>query len=101
MFKTCTFDKGREFAHHEIIAQSLEGDIYFAHPYSSWERGTNENTNGLTRHYFPEDRDFTAITDKKIIEVQDKLDNRARKCLGIKTPYILLFGIDPPVGLGC
>lgn len=46
-FKTCAFDNGREFAHHEIIAQNLKGEVYFAHPYSSWERGTNENTNGL------------------------------------------------------
>lgn len=101
LFKTCTFDNGREFAHHEFIAKSLEGDIYFAHPYSSWERGTNENTNGLIRQYFPKDRDFTTITDQEISTVQDKLNNRPRKCLGMKTPNQLLFGINPPVALGC
>lgn len=101
LFKTCTFDNGREFAHHEIIAKSLEGDIYFAHPYSSWERGTNENTNGLIRQYFPKDCDFTTITDQEISKVQDKLNNRPRKCLGMKTPNQLLFGINPPVALGC
>ena len=53
LFKTCTFDNGREFAQHEVIGQELQGDIYFAHPYSSRERGTNENTNGLIRQYFP------------------------------------------------
>lgn len=101
LFKTCTFDNGREFARHEAIAKSLEGDIYFAHPYSSWERGTNENTNGLIRQYFPKDRDFTTITEKEISDVQDKLNNRPRKCLGMMTPNQLLFGIDPPVALSC
>ena len=101
LFKTCTFDNGREFAYHETIAETLEGDIYFAHPYSSWERGTNENTNGLIRQYFPRDRDFTTITDEQIMEVQNKINNRPRKCLGMKTPNQLLFGIDPPVALSC
>ena len=101
LFKTCTFDNGREFAQHEIIGQTLLGDFYFAHPYSSWERGTNENTNGLIRQCFPKDCDFTTITEEQIMEVQNKLNNRPRKCLGMKTPNQLLFGIDPPVALRC
>jgi IS30 family transposase len=59
---TITSDNGREFAGHEEIAKSLKADFYFAHPYSSWEPGTNENTNGLIRQYFPKNRDFTTIT---------------------------------------
>ena len=99
LFRSVTFDNGREFAMHEKIAAELGGDVYFAHPYSSWERGTNENTNGLIRQYFPKDCDFSTLTDADIKEVQDKLNNRPRKCLGIKTPNQLLFGIDPSVAL--
>lgn len=101
LFQTCTFDNGREFAQHEKISQALECDVYFAHPYSSWERGTNENTNGLIRQYFPKNCDFSKITDRQIRDVQHKLNNRPRKCLGMKTPNQLLFGINPPVALGC
>ena len=100
LFQTVTFDNGREFAWHEKIAAVLGGEVYFAHPYSSWERGTNENTNGLIRQYFPKDCDFSEITDARIQDVQDRLNNRPRKCFGIKTPNQLLFGIDPPVALG-
>ena len=84
---------------HEKICEKLDGQIYFAHPYSSWERGTNENTNGLIRQYFPKDHDFSTITGKQLMDVQDKLNNRPRKVLGMKTPNELLFGI-PPVALG-
>lgn len=99
-FRTVTFDNGREFAMHEKIAAELGGHVYFAHPYSSWERGTNENTNGLIRQYFPKDCDFSTLTDTRINDVQNRLNNRPRKCLGIKTPNQLLFGINPPVALG-
>ena len=61
---TITSDNGKEFARHQQIEKRLKYDFYFAHPYSSWERGTNENTNGLIRQYFPKDRDFRTITDK-------------------------------------
>lgn len=100
MFRSCTLDNGKEFAQHEAISQTLEGHVYFAHPYSSWERGTNENTNGLIRQYFPKDCDFTTITDKQIKQVQDMLNNRPRKVLDMKTPNELLFGISPNVALG-
>ena len=99
LFRSCTLDNGKEFAQHEAISQTLEGHVYFAHPYSSWERGTNENTNGLIRQYFPKDCDFTTITDKQIKQVQDMLNNRPRKVLDMKTPNELLFGISPNVAL--
>ena len=63
---TITSDNGKEFAGHEQIANKLKADFYFAHPYASWERGTNENTNGLIRQYFPKNRDFTTITQQEI-----------------------------------
>lgn len=83
---TITSDNGREFAGHEAIAQHLQADFYFAHPYASWERGTNENTNGLIRQYFPKNRDFTTITQQEIDTAMDRLNNRPRKRLGYQTP---------------
>jgi IS30 family transposase len=99
LFRSCTLDNGKEFAEHEKISAALDGQVYFAHPYSSWERGTNENTNGLIRQYFPKDHDFTTITDDQLKAVQDEINNRPRKILGMKTPNELLFGIAP-VALG-
>jgi IS30 family transposase len=96
---TITSDNGKEFARHEAIAESLNADFYFAHPYASWERGLNENTNGLIRQYFPKGCDFTTITNKDIRRVMDKLNNRPRKCLGMKTPNQVFFGINPSVAL--
>ncbi|MCK4960473.1 MAG: IS30 family transposase [Planctomycetes bacterium] len=84
--KTETFDNGREFAKHETIARLLNMDVYFAHPYSSWERGTNENTNGLLRQYLPKSRDFSTLTDAELARYVWKLNNRPRKCLNYKTP---------------
>ena len=84
---------------HEKISEKLDGLVYFAHPYSSWERGTNENTNGLVRQYFPKYCDFKNIADEQLKDLQDKLNNRPRKILGMKTPNELLFGIRP-VALG-
>lgn len=83
---TITSDNGREFAGHEDIAQRLQADFYFAHPYASWERGTNENTNGLIRQYFPKNRDFTTITQQEIDTAMERLNNRPRKRLGYQTP---------------
>jgi len=70
--KTITYDNGKEFAGHEVIAKHSESKAYFAHPYSSWERGLNENTNGLLRQYFPKGSDFTKLTDKDVGAVMDK-----------------------------
>ena len=96
---TLTSDNGKEFANHKHIADKLKATFYFAHPYASWERGLNENTNGLIRQYFPKSRDFTTITQKEINQVMHKLNNRPRKCLGIKTPNQVLLGINPSVAL--
>lgn len=84
--KTQTFDNGREFSRHETIARQLKMDVYFAHPYSSWERGTNENTNGLLRQYLPKSRDFGTLTDAELARYVWRLNNRPRKCLNYKTP---------------
>lgn len=89
--KTITSDNGREFAEHESISKTLEASFYFAHPYSSWERGVNENTNGLVRQYFPKKMDFDIITDREIDMVMDRLNNRPRKSLGFNTPNELFF----------
>ena len=68
---TITFDNGLEFAEHAKIGAGLGADIYFAHPYCSWERGTNENTNGLIRQYFPKGTDFNTVTDEEIVFVMN------------------------------
>lgn len=81
-----TFDNGKEFAGHETIARLLKADCYFADPYSSWQRGSNENTNGLIRQYFPKKTDFTTLSDTEIAEVERKLNNRPRKRLGFRSP---------------
>lgn len=96
---TLTSDNGKEFAGHKTIALKLDAEFYFAHPYASWERGLNENTNGLIRQYFPKKWDFQTITQKEVNRVMDKLNNRPRKCLGIKTPNQVFLGINPSVAL--
>jgi len=88
---TITYDNGREFADHEGMASDLDARIYFAHPYASWERGLNENTNGLIRQYFPKDRDLTTVTKHEVEEAMDKLNHRPRKSLGYRTPYEVFF----------
>jgi len=97
--KTLTADNGKEFAFHELIAKALNAKFYFAHPYSSWERGLNENTNGLIRQYFPKKSNFKTIAQKQIDFVMEKLNNRLRKCFGFKTPNQVFFGINPTVAL--
>lgn len=79
-------DYGGEFSQHETIAAALEADIYFAHPYHSWERGLNENTNGLIRQYIPKGKDFAEIKPNDIIDIQECLNNRPRKSLDYATP---------------
>jgi IS30 family transposase len=68
----------REFADHQEIAEELDVDVYFAHPYASWEKGTNENTNGLLRQYFPKGSDFSKITDEKVQLAQKRLNRILR-----------------------
>jgi IS30 family transposase len=88
---TITSDNGREFAQHQSIAQHLKAAFYFAHPYASWERGLNENTNGLVRQYFPKKSDFSKITDRQLKNAVERLNNRPRKTLGYKTPNEIFF----------
>jgi transposase, IS30 family len=88
---TLTSDNGREFCEHEKIAKKLKAKFYFCNPYSSWERGLNENTNGLIRQYFPKNMEFVTISDERIKEVEDLLNNRPRKTLGYQTPNEVYF----------
>lgn len=84
--QSVTLDNGKEFAKHETFTQETGVIVYFADPYSSWQRGTNENTNGLIRQYFPKGTDFSTVSAKQIQEVEDMLNNRPRKRLGYRTP---------------
>ncbi len=86
LYITITFDNGKEFAYHEKIAEALNIDTYFAHPYRSWERGLNENHNGLIRQYLPKDQPLDKVTKKQVIDIQNRLNQRPRKLLGFKTP---------------
>lgn len=86
LVKTLTLDNGKEFSNHESISSTLGCDVYFAKPYHSWERGLNENTNGLLRQYFPKKTKFDEISDEEIQAVVNKINNRPRKCLNYKTP---------------
>lgn len=88
--KTMTYDNGMEMANHKWLTDNTGMNIYFAHPYSPWERGTNENTNGLIRRYFPKKTDFNTITEQQLKKVQEKLNNRPRKILKYKTPAYMM-----------
>jgi len=83
---TITGDNGSEFASHERISKKLSADFYFAHPYSSWERGLNENTNGLVRQYIKKGSCFNNVTNYNLAYIAEKLNNRPRKSLGYTTP---------------
>lgn len=84
--KSMTYDNGLEMAQHKTLTKQTGMQVYFAHPYSSWERGTNENTNGLIRRYFPKGTNFNEVTERQLKQVQNNLNNRPRKILGYKTP---------------
>ena len=84
--QTLTLDNGTENAKHEQLSAKLGIKCYFAHPYSSWERGTNENLNGLIRWYLPKGTDFSKITPEQIARIEYLINSRPRKCLGYKTP---------------
>ena len=81
-----TLDNGKEFAHHEDIARDAGIDVFFAHPYHSWERGTNENTNGLIRRLYPKKSSFAGIGEVELKRIDAFLNDRPRKCLGWSTP---------------
>ena len=87
---TVTADNGKEFANHEFVAQQLNIDHYFAKPYHSWERGSNENLNGLIRQYFPKKSDFTKIPNQHIKKIEDKLNNRPRKRFNFENPIFVM-----------
>jgi transposase, IS30 family len=91
---TITLDNGKEFAQHSFVGNCLQCSIYFAHPYHSWERGLNENTNGLLRQYFPKKTNFLKVTEQQLADALYALNHRPRKCLGYKTPHEVFFGHD-------
>jgi transposase, IS30 family len=91
---TITSDNGKESAQHVKVSQALKADFYFARPYASWERGTNENTNGLLRQFFPKQHDFNSITNEEIESAIHLLNNRPRKCLGWLTPNEVFFNLQ-------
>lgn len=103
LLHTITSDNGKEFACHEKISLLLSIQMYFARPYHSWERGANENLNGLIRQYFPKGCDFTSITPRQISRVQDILNNRPRKRFNFDTPlerFEQLTNINPVALVG-
>ena len=91
---TITSDNGKEFAEHESIAHALQAGFYFAHPFAAWERGLNENVNGLIRQYFPKGMDFSSITQKQLNRVMHKLNHRPGKTLDSKTPHEVFFNVN-------
>lgn len=91
--RTLTLDNGKEFALHQEMEQQNGIDIYFAHPYHSWERGTNENTNGLIRRIYPKKSSFSEIGQKELTDIDRYINDRPRKCLGWLTPREALYGV--------
>lgn len=88
---TITCDNDKEFTEHLEIAKALQTEVYFVNPQTAWERGSNENANGLIRQYFPKGTNFSNLTDKDIIKVEMRLNHRPRKCLGFSSPYMVFF----------
>ena len=84
---TMTYDQGREMAQHKLFTKITGVKVYFAHPRSPWERGTNENTNGLIRQFFPKGTDFNKVSRHEVKKAQDLLNGRPRKTLGFQKPY--------------
>lgn len=84
---TITADNGKEFAEHQLIARALRADFYFAHPFAAWERGANENMNGLIRQYVPKSHDFSSLSELDLQWITHQLNHRPRKCLDFKSPF--------------
>jgi IS30 family transposase len=91
--RTLTYDQGGEMAQHKLFSKETKINVYFAHPHSPWERGTNENTNSLLRQYFPKGTDFSKISRTRLKEVQDELNDRPRKTLNWHTPHEQFAGL--------
>ena len=85
-FKTATVDRGKEFACHKKVYEQLKVSMYFADPYSAWQRGSNENANGLLREFYPKKTDLSLIDEDELMRNLDIINSRPRKCLGWKTP---------------
>ncbi len=92
--RSITYDNGGEFALHKQIAELTNSKSYFANPYHSWERGTNENTNGLLRQYFPKHTDFTKVTEEQLQLAVNEINHRPRKVLEYKSAYEAYYGIN-------
>lgn len=92
---TITSDNGKEFAGHQDVAAQLDTGFYFAKPYHAWERGLNENTNGLVRQYFPKGSSFVTVSDEDVQRVQNLLNSRPRKTLNFKSPNEVFFAKNP------
>ena len=88
--KTLTLDNGSECVEHQALGARLGFQVFFANPYASWERGTNENTNGLIRQYFPKQADLSRVSYQRVARIAAKLNNRPRRCLGYRTPAEVL-----------
>ncbi|MFW5703569.1 MAG: IS30 family transposase [Patescibacteria group bacterium] len=88
--KSITFDNGVENRDHQEVASKLNVKTYFCHPYSSWEKGTNENVNGMVRRYLPRDTDLSTVSDQELKAIENELNSRPRKILGYRTPQELL-----------
>jgi IS30 family transposase len=84
---TMTYDQGREMAQHKLFTKITGVKVYFAHPRSPWERGSNENTNGLIRQFFPKGTEFNKVSRYEVKKVQNLLNGRPRETLGFKKPY--------------
>lgn len=91
--ETITNDNGKEFALHQALSTALSAHVYFADPYASWERDSNENTNGLIRQYLPKDRNLTTLTTAEELMIMDRLNLHFRKCLAFRTPFEVFFGL--------
>lgn len=89
LVRTITADNGLEFAEHQRVAKELQADIYFAEPYASYQRGANENANGLLRQYIPKGADLRLLTDEQLANYQQRLNHRPRKVLGFKQPSVI------------
>lgn len=85
--QTATTDRGKEFSCYSILEEDLDIDVYFADPYSSWQRGSNENGNGLLREFFPKKTNFDEVSPEELTRAFTLINNRPRKCLGWKTAH--------------
>ncbi|MBI5673456.1 MAG: IS30 family transposase [Nitrospirae bacterium] len=100
--KTLTYDRGKEMAEHERLAQRLAIRVFFADPHSPWQRGTNENTNGLLRQYLLKGMDLSAYTQREVNAIAQRLNTRPRKCLNFATPLEVYAELrsHAPIALG-